>query len=208
MSSLKKKVVKFSSAFHLKLGISYHILAQMDWRKAIRISYLVKYFQFDSEVRKRQGEVELQHACLTTDHETERNGAESTCVAFISEKMPPGKVGRGLASNSGFAGWSHGVPLILNLMPPVATPFPNSYKSSVQAEALRLLWIRLVWRIQDYSMDLKAKNPARLIGDIIIAQHSNWLLITQRLQESPNNNRLPSLMCNHSPRIWQSTSSS
>lgn len=74
MLSLRKKVVKLSSAFNLKLGISSHILAQMDGRKAIGISHLVKYFHFDSEVRKRHGGAKLHHAQLTADRETNGTG--------------------------------------------------------------------------------------------------------------------------------------
>ena len=47
--------------------------------------------------------------------------------------MSAGKDGRGLGSSSGFDGQSHGVPLLLNFMPPVMTPFHSSYKSIIQA---------------------------------------------------------------------------
>lgn len=39
--------------------------------------------------------------------------------------------------------------------------------------ALVMLLRRVVWRILNYSMDLKIRSPARLLGEIMIDQHSN-----------------------------------
>lgn len=53
----------------------------------------------------------------------------------------------------------------------------------------------MIWRIRNYSMDLKAQNLVRLFGEIMLYQHSNLLLITHNLQEFPNDHLVPSLMC-------------